>query len=64
MTQKAQILSYMKQGKTITPLEALTKFGCMRLAARIYEISMSYDVRVEKIKDGDKTYARYSLVTE
>lgn len=34
-TQNAQILHYLKQGKTISPLEALNMFGCFRLAGRI-----------------------------
>lgn len=38
MTQRAQILSHLKSGKSITPLEALTKFGSFRLSERIREI--------------------------
>ena len=37
-TQNLQILSYLKKGKPITPLEALEKFGCWRLSARIYDL--------------------------
>ena len=37
-TQNAQILHYLKQGKTISPLEALNMFGCFRLAGRIFEL--------------------------
>jgi hypothetical protein len=38
MTQTAQILAYLKTGKPITPLDALTRFGCFRLGARIYDL--------------------------
>lgn len=38
MTQRAQILDYLKKGKTLTPVEALAKFGCFRLSERIREI--------------------------
>lgn len=38
-TQSNQILEYMRQGNSITPLEALNLFGCMRLGARIYDLS-------------------------
>lgn len=41
MTYKAQsqmILEYMAQGHRISPLEALNKFGCLRLGARIYDL--------------------------
>ena len=37
-SQNAQILYYLKQGRTITPLEALHMFGCFRLAGRIFEL--------------------------
>ena len=31
LTQNQQILDYLKSGKTITPLTALKKFGCLLL---------------------------------
>ena len=37
-TQTARILAYMREGNTITPLEALHKFNCFRLGARISDI--------------------------
>ena len=41
MTQTEQILTYLKRGGAITPLLALTLFGCMRLGARIWEIKQA-----------------------
>ena len=38
-SQTARILAYLQDGHTITPLEALQKFSCLRLGARISEIS-------------------------
>ena len=38
MTQNEQVLAWLKQGKTLTPLDALDHFGCFRLSARIYEL--------------------------
>lgn len=38
MTQNDQILLALKKGARLTPLDALQKFGCMRLAARIYDL--------------------------
>ncbi|MND38622.1 hypothetical protein D3C76_47720 [compost metagenome] len=32
------ILAWLKAGNTITPLEALSRFSCMRLGARIYDL--------------------------
>lgn len=37
-TQCDRILLYMKENKSITPLDAMREFGCMRLAARIHEL--------------------------
>ena len=37
-SQKAKILAYMLAGNTITPLEALEKFGSFRLGARIADL--------------------------
>ena len=34
-SQNERILAHLKKGKKITPLDALEKFGCFRLAARI-----------------------------
>lgn len=38
MTQKEAILIALKNGRKLTPLEALQDFGCFRLAARIYDL--------------------------
>ena len=37
-SQTDQILEWMLSGRSITPLEALNRFGCNRLAARIADI--------------------------
>lgn len=37
-TQRDQILAALKQGDTLTPIDALQRFGCFRLAARINEL--------------------------
>ena len=63
MTQNQQIKSYLEQGKTITPLQALNKFGCIRLAARVNDLRKEGLNITTKIvtKDG-KTFASYRLV--
>ena len=38
MSHREQILEHMKRGHCVTPLDALRRFGCMRLAARISEL--------------------------
>jgi len=38
-SQNAMILAYLRDGNKITPLEAERMFGCMRLGARIADLS-------------------------
>lgn len=68
MSQTSKILFHLSQGKTLTPLEALSMFNCFRLASRINELrSEGYDIVttiLEKYDDeeqGVKRYAQYSL---
>ena len=37
-TQTNQILSFMQEGRSITALDALNRFGCFRLASRISDL--------------------------
>lgn len=37
-SQKESILEYMEEGNSITQLDALSLFGCSRLAARIGDL--------------------------
>ena len=62
-TQYFQILDWLKSGRTITPLEALERFGCLRLGARIYEMRQEgFGIKREMVKVGkNKSVARYSL---
>lgn len=64
-SQKDAILEYLLRGHTITPIEALNQFGCFRLADVIFRLKKDgYDIETAMIKDGDKWYARYRLITE
>lgn len=38
LTQKKELLNYLKEGNKITSLEAIQLFGITRLSARIFEI--------------------------
>ena len=63
--QKKAILDYMMQGHSITPIEALEKFRCLRLGARIWELKHKdgYIVYTDMVKDPKtgKRYAQYSM---
>ena len=51
-SQVSKILSYMNEGHTITPLEALEKFGSMRLSAVIMQIEkrIGYPPKRDRVK--------------
>lgn len=62
MTQEKAILLYLEAGNSITPLDALIKFGSLRLAARIYDLRANgYDIKVRKKKVGDCIVAEYYM---
>lgn len=41
MSQESEILHALKYGRKLTPLAALRLFGCLRLAARVYDLRRS-----------------------
>lgn len=62
MDQASQILTYMKRGRSIDPMTALRLFNCFRLAARINELRVEYDIKREMARTREgKNFARYSL---
>lgn len=67
MTQCERILQYMQDYQSITQLDALREFGCMRLASRISElrkqgVNIIRDMETSNNRYGEKvTYARYRL---
>ena len=63
-TQKDMCLEYLEEYGSITPLEALSAFGCFRLSAIIFELrEEGYVIRTD-INEGEKKYAVYSLMRE
>ena len=62
-TQKEQIKKYLLSRKTITPIQALNKFGCFRLAAVIYKLKNDgLKIVTEMEYNNNKQFARYRLV--
>lgn len=66
-TQCSKILDYMEREGSITPLDALREFGCMRLASRITDLRKAgfvihKEMETAKNKNGEAVrYARYRL---
>ena len=50
MTQCEKILDYMKRNGSISPIDALREFGCMRLAARVNDlINKGFSIKSEMV---------------
>lgn len=61
-SQKEQIKKYLLSKKSITPIQALNKFGCFRLAAVIYRLKdEGMKITTEIIHEKRKQYASYRL---
>ena len=57
-TQKEVILSVLKSGGKISPIEALNWFGCFRLASRINDLrNEGHEITTSR----ENGYAVYSL---
>jgi len=67
LNQCDKILAYIREHGSITPLDALREFGCMRLASRMSDLKgRGYNVKsvmeTSKNKNGESvSYARYTI---
>ena len=63
MSQTTQIQRHLEKGKSLTPIQALNKFGCFRLAARIANLrndGINIKTTIVKLKN-NKQIAKYTL---
>ncbi len=59
-SQAQLILEALKAGETITPIDALNRWGCFRLGARVFDLrTKGYDI--VNIGTDDGNYAVYKL---
>lgn len=63
-SQREKILKWLLSGKTLTSLQAILRFGCLRLPARIYEIrDMGHNVDSKMVEKGfGKKVAEYRII--
>jgi hypothetical protein len=63
-SQNTAILSHLKTGKSITPIDALERFDCFRLGARIYDLKQAGHVIHKDMvpTDSGKHVASYTMV--
>jgi len=65
MSQNSEILEHLQQGDSITALEALKRFGCFRLAARIKDLKeQGHMIQCRTLNLGAKKVAQYSIYRE
>jgi hypothetical protein len=61
-SQSFRIHKFMLNGNVLTPLQALKRFGCFRLAARIHELrSMGINITKKNVVRNNKQVAQYSI---
>ena len=62
MSQKEMVLEHIQTYGTITPLEALTRYGVMRLADVVYKLKNDgFFIRTTMKNHNGKKYASYSF---
>ena len=60
MSQNEQILHYLRYGRKITPIAALRLFGCLRLAARVYELrQQGHTIIADSVEANGKRFRCY-----
>lgn len=61
-SQTLAIQRHLAKGNTLTPLEALQKFNCLRLGARCWDLKQAgWPVKSTLVDVGGKKVARYSF---
>lgn len=62
MSQEFDILLHLRDYGSITPLDALRKFGCFRLGARINDLrNQGYEIETIMTTINKKRFAKYVL---
>lgn len=62
MSQTEAIRRHLLKHNSITPMEALRRYRCMRLAARIRDLRKTgFSVLSVRVKRGEKTFAKYVM---
>ena len=61
-SQNAKIRAALERGDKLTPVGALKRFNCLRLAARIEQLRKAgLPIRTLKVTRNGSTFAQYSL---
>ena len=61
MTQTTEILKHLQRNGSITPMIALRRYGCYRLAARINDLrAKGHGIETNLIERNHKRFAMYT----
>jgi len=64
-SQSSQILAHLQAGRTLTAREALDRFGCFRLAARVNDlVHQGHPIQARTVEMGTKRVAEYYIERE
>lgn len=62
MSQNEKIKNYLLSGKSLTPIQALNKFGCFRLASRINNLrNEGLKISTTIVNKNNKKFAEYKI---
>ena len=61
-TQNDMILAALRRGEHLSPLDALRRFGCLRLAARVDDLKRAgHRIQTAMVVNGGKRFATYYI---
>ena len=61
-SQEKQILNDLLTGCSITPIDALNRYGCFRLGARILSLrQQGFNIITDMVELNGKRFAKYSM---
>ena len=65
-SQRESIITHLKEGLEITPLDALEQYGIFRLSAIIFNLKKEgYNIATKRVKNRyGKKFASYKLIKE
>jgi hypothetical protein len=62
-TQQEQIQKHLESGKKLTAAQAYEKYGCLRLASRIFNLKKAgLPIITEMVTKNGSTFASYQIV--
>lgn len=58
--QSARILAYLRAGYSLNPLDALNRFGCFRLGARVWDLRREgHAIESKMVERNGKRFSEY-----